>query len=213
VEIKILPDWADPHERAVQIINQYVDGEVDWKDNGVEKRILLPSKYNMDIDPVEGPNVTLKRGGSLLNNFPFILLESRPDMEPKSQGRNYQGYLYKIHLIGFTYKQGTTNQQPYETLFPAPVVDQGEASEYYNDPKSILKLKYVDKEQAGIIGMSTDYRFKQVEKLFDYIKTIGRVDINLETLQNKFYEDYEMPLPKQDEYIKKKLITKLFNKL
>lgn len=215
VLITKLADWEDPNDRASRVINRYVDEEVNWKDDDVGRQILVPSKYDMVIDPVEGPDIVLKSGGSLINNVPFILLESRPDMEPKSPGRNYQGYLYKIHLIGCTYNGPgtTTKQRSYVTLFPAPGIEQGEASDYYPDPKSILKLKYIDKNQAGVIGHSTDYRCKEVERLFDYIRSIDKVDINLEMLQNKFYEDYEMPAPKQDEHIKKKLITKLFNKL
>lgn len=213
--ISKMADWVDPNDRASQVINRYVNEEVNWRDDDVGRQILVPSKYDMIIDPVEGPDIVLKGGGSFLNSVPFILLETRIDGEPKSPGRNFQGYLYKIHLIGCTYNGPgiTTKQQPYVTLFPAPGIEQGEASEYYSDSKSILKLKYMDKNEAGVIGHSTDYRCKEVESLFDYIRSIDKVDINLEMLQNKLYDDYEMPVFNKQEHMKKRLVTKLFNKL
>ena len=202
--------------QAELTLNKYVHDQVEWDQDDVEKELLVPRRYRMNIDPVEGPEIiTTNTNIPMTEDYPFILLESRPYSEiPKSSERDFQGYYFKIHLLGFRdLNKVPTSKQAYETLFPAPIRKYGGLGTYYVDPKTIIKLKYVDPQFTGVTGTSTDYRAKYVEDLFKYIKSIDNVSINLEILQEKFLKDYEIRSITPEEDKKKKLVTRLFNKL
>lgn len=211
-EIKDRPSNSHSRWEAESMLNNYVNDQVLWNQDDVETDILVPSKYKMKVDAVEGPDIEVLGNQSILDIEPFILLEMRPHSEPKSQGRDFQGYIFIIHLVGYRdLAAPITNQQAYVNLFPAPTDIVGNVSSYFRTPETIIKLKYPDTNFASQIGLGTDYRVKEVETLFNYIKSISNKDINLDMLQTIFYRDYEIPMPEVD--IKKRLITRLFNKL
>lgn len=211
-EIKDKPASSHSRWEAESMLNNYVNDQVLWNQDDVETDILVPSKYKMKVDAVEGPEVEVLGNQSILDIEPFILLEMRPHSVPKSQGRDFQGYRFIIHLVGYRdLAAPLTNQQAYVNLLPAPVGLMGNVVSYFRTPETIIKLKYPDINFANQIGLGTDYRVKEVETLFNYIKSVGNKDINLDMLQTIFYRDYEIPMPEVD--VKKRLITRLFNKL